>query len=232
MPLTRWETKADWDALYEVPEPWGHPADREPVYFGYARAIFSPASRYAASQLVRLFAWPSETRILILGCGFGWTVEALEELGYVNVLGVDDSAYVQSAKNESDEAEIDERVRRAGLDPATGEGLRVKRLAHTDGPRSRARRGVCALLPTTSSGRARCTEQLGGIPDVIVTEYLIEHFTDDELRDLTPLWRAYCPNLVHLVPVEGAEYNVKSLTDWKKLFPMDRFVSPGFEMVV
>mgnify|MGYP000412558308 CR=1 FL=1 len=79
MPRKTYNTKSDFDADYDIGvEPEGHPNTRPKIRMGYARASMMPFATNRAAKLVELFAWPLNTKILIVGAGYGFTAEVLE----------------------------------------------------------------------------------------------------------------------------------------------------------
>lgn len=91
MPLVPYSTRADFDATYRVPMPDGTVA-------GFERRAFYPQYEYRSRTLTGRLNAAKAASILIVGCGFGWVVEALTAAGFTNVWGTDVSAYIQSAK--------------------------------------------------------------------------------------------------------------------------------------
>ena len=100
MPLVSYATRDDYDSTYRVPMP-GRIA-------GFERVALLPQYQHRGRVMAgRLNAAKSAT-ILIVGCGFGWAVEALVAAGWTGVWGTDTSPYIQNAK--AVESGVPERV--------------------------------------------------------------------------------------------------------------------------
>ena len=243
MPLKTWDTKADWDAAYSFGAEGdvGHPNTRDEVRLHYHRATKAGANSLDhATRLAAALGWtaPGPT-ILIVGAGFGWTAEALEGLGFLTVVGTDLSAYIQSNKDGTEDAEIDAEISAVGLDPASGEGLAIKgRLIARGGGvgnRSRASRGVIDEDGKNGGSRGRIKQTLGlsGNQQIewVVSESLIESLTDAEVVDGSNDMGIIGNNTAHffypLRDNQQAGFNWKSSEDWKLLIPGDTFVEAG-----
>lgn len=111
MPRKTWDTKADFDGAYDIGlEPEGRNntlgIERRGNYV--REALFNTAVPSLDiftrewSKLIAHFAWPTRTSICILGTGFGWSIEYLNSQGFDDVWGIDNSAYIQGAKDEID----------------------------------------------------------------------------------------------------------------------------------
>lgn len=117
MPSKSWDTKADFDAAYNIGlEPGGHPNTRAERRGHYIReALFNQAEPYLDSitpeweRILAHFGWSTGTSICILGAGFGWSIEYLNAQGYADVWGVDSSLYIQTSKDEIDLADDTKR---------------------------------------------------------------------------------------------------------------------------
>lgn len=91
-------TKALFDLAYDFgAEPDGHPNTREEIRLHYERAALWPDMVRRAGFFAQHFGLTSTSRVLLVGAGFGWTVEALGNLG-VRAIGTDTSPYVQANK--------------------------------------------------------------------------------------------------------------------------------------
>lgn len=114
MPVKDWDDPATWADQYHLFEMSnGRPTGN---MVGYVRS----SSIYAALQrraiaLDRTQRWRKNARLLIVGCGYGWTMEALEDLGYTNVWGSDPSTYIQSRKATETRSATQSRVRAEGI---------------------------------------------------------------------------------------------------------------------
>ncbi|MFQ5982314.1 MAG: class I SAM-dependent methyltransferase [Woeseiaceae bacterium] len=172
MPIKTWDLKADFDGAYNIGlEPDGHPNTRSEIRGGYERsALFNasdPRLDYTTKEWGRILAlfgaqFRTSARILIVGCGFGWSMERLVAGGYTNVWGVDTSAYIQAEK-----AAIDSR---SGIANA----LQATRILNFD--------------LTTAAGRTDCLAASIGADsrfDIIVTERVLSSLSDAEVTQMS-----------------------------------------------
>ena len=179
-------TKAEYDLLYRFRVSryfGGETSGQEPVWINYHKYSMAPilADRWALCAPVLNIA-PTE-RVLIVGAGFGWGVEAfIAETGCATV-GVDISDYVHAEKDNTEEAEIRSAIVAGGLDPDSGQGAAI--LA-----------GVCDFQPRsnviilnedmqTNQSRGSIRAALGGWPTVCIVEDMIdENTTDQEITQI------------------------------------------------
>lgn len=233
MPVVPFNTKADFDSEYSIgAEPGGRPNTRPEVRLNYHRAVILPISTRRAQKLVDIFAWPTNSILLIVGSGFGWTAEALEnDHGYTNIISIDSSAWIQSAKNTDESTEVDAAITAAGLDPTTGEGLTLKGKIHTPGNRRRASRDIEDENLSNNGSRNRVKAILGDI-EIGVTESVLSSLSDAEILNISSWIDQTNPGItrVHLVTTAGSgssqnpAYNWHTLAEYKVLLPSDTFV--------
>lgn len=220
MSLKTWD-KAGFDAIYDVGlEPDGHPNTRPEVRGHYERsAIFNandPRLDFVTpewSAILDHFDWPLTTRIAIIGCGFGWSMEYLDSRGYSDTYGSDTSTYILREM--------------ANIDPRTGlpNALLSGRIQGSD--------------LSVNAGRRRFIRNTigrGNQFDVIVTERVLSSLSDLEAQEMsTDLHDAMLLSgagaVIHVEndgPAAGlVDFNEKALADWKKLIPSDSFVASG-----
>lgn len=244
MPLRTWDTKADFDAAYDFgAEPGGIPGGTAEVRLHYSRsALWSFFRDVHAPTMADKLGWtPPGGRIVIVGAGFGWTIEALELLGYTEVVGIDTSTWVQSVQGQNENADIDAAIQRAGLDPTVGRGSTVRdrcRLLAGSGARAGATRPVLDEDASDNGSRRRILQQLTGNPNTppawVITESVLESLDDTEAVMLATGLRGWGASLVHVVldtpedvPLDGynSGYNWKTLAEWKALLPADTILS-------
>ncbi len=98
------DEKQWWD-IYEirVRNP-NHPLFGQKVTYGraYAQMVKHPQNMYISyffdevEQLIRHFSIKKEDRVLVLGCGFGYLVEAFIDFKFQKVWGVDNSTWIHA----------------------------------------------------------------------------------------------------------------------------------------
>ena len=188
MPIKTWDTKADFDAAYNIGlEPGGHPNTR-PEHRGHyeRRALFNAAVPYLDSvtpewsRIVAHFGWAKETSILVVGCGFGWCLEYLRNQGFARTWGVEPSRWIQSAKNEVDVNGLERSL--------------VPDALHTHDL-------------SVASQRDDCREHTIGLRsmfDVVVTERILTSLTDDEVT-------ALCSDLATMLSDSGQLVHIESM---------------------
>ncbi len=117
MPLKEWSTRDEWDAAYDIgAEPQGRPPGRPEIRLGYTRAVMMPFCEERAVRLAQALGWRAGTRVIVVGCGLGWTVEVLRRNGIVAV-GTDISPWVHARKNEADAEEVADAIVRVAQRP-------------------------------------------------------------------------------------------------------------------
>ncbi len=223
MPLVNFDTREDFDAQYRFgAEPEGHPPGRSEIKLGYTRAMLWEECRRRAERLVNLFGWSVDTGIVIIGAGFGWTGESLEQdFGYRDVWQVDSSSWVLEVQDKDEMGDIYHAIKLVGLDPRMGEGLdkAIGLIARGGGPgpRRRSRRPILKSL-----------EDAGDAIRVALTEHLLPCLSDPEILGLISQIKSLGGGIrrFHLTGESGGpEYNWRSLWEWKELLPFDTFTN-------
>lgn len=178
-------TKDDYDSLYSirvlVPVP-GKPNNfkRSPIRLHYHRHVIKPMLDSAWAHVIPLLSLTSADRVVIVGSGFGWGVEALIEQTGCDAVGIDISDYVDTTKADTEESEIDAAIIAAGYDPLTGHGLEVKNLVYDGGAKVRGKFLKNDL--STNKLRNDVKKELGNQwPTWIITEDMLSDFTDQEV---------------------------------------------------
>lgn len=210
MPTKSWDTKADFDAVYNIGlEPEGHPGTRAELRGHYERrALFNASVPYLDyvtpewSRIVAHFDWPTNTAICIVGAGFGWSIEYLNARGYADVWGVDPSPYIQGAKDEIDPADgirrslVAARIHDAKFPTASEVSRFLRDAEHRDGPDGETPFDVCVTERVLSSlANAEAVEFSDGLRALGVVKRggeiaHIETPTVEGRQDSTMEWRA------------------------------------------
>jgi len=233
MPVKNFNTKADFDsAYYHNGEPEGHPNTRAAIRVGYSRATQLPWCRKKARKLIELFSWHPTTKILVVGAGYGWTIECLErEHNFTNIVGIDTSDWIQANMSTDEEVDIREAIIRVGLDPDTGEGL-TKRNRHRGEVRNQTIRSIMNEDILTERSRLNVTGILGGNFDVAISEAVIASLEDSEVLNLSIAMHLIASTVIHADTMKHLEpgnqdegYNWKFIEDWVQLLPNDTIIN-------
>ena len=239
MPLKDWNLRQTWDSAYRIKASrrFGILTPGTKVWVHYCRAVQMPDARINAPKLAAALGWsPPGPTAVIVGAGYGFTVEALEELGYTNLLGIDVSTFIQGRKGQDEGPELDENIIEAGLDPGSGVGqqLKMTMMAAAGGPgaRSRTSRGILNEDGSTGQSRARIRQALNNANlEWAVSEHILESLNDLETQQASLIANGIAPNVAHVITERQIGnhpgYNWKTLEEWKTLLPGDLFVSAG-----
>lgn len=104
MPRKVWETEQDFRDTYEIgirdPK---HPQHGQTVTYGrlFAQRAMGPLDdeltlyNNRVNQLLRLFLIGQADRVLVVGCGFGFLIDAFHDAGFPNTWGIESSEYIQ-----------------------------------------------------------------------------------------------------------------------------------------
>lgn len=227
MPIGDWNDPATWEQYYTVlPRRISKPATETDITMHYARVALFDGKVALAQRIAAALGWsPPGGTILIYGAAFGWTVEALEGMGYARVVGADPSQYIADRHDLTEEGDIDAAIVAAGMDPVTGRGALHKASLWTDpGPRGRSSRKTRQEEGITVGSRNRLKSAVGLAPggdfDWVLSEYLIEWLTDAEIGQILPHYDAIGTNSVHVItgedPARFSEPgNYKTRTQWR-----------------
>lgn len=201
MPVKTWDTKADFDGAHRVNDPLNVGQQ-----IGFERRGIFPFVQVEVDRLVAEFGWPTSSSILIVGCGFGWSMEYLQTLGYADVFGTDTSVYIQGAKTE--------------IDPVDG----IARALLPD-------RILDETLLNNGSRRRVITSTIGGGNqfDVVIVERVVTSLTDAESISFTNAARQIARQAAEVIVVETAfqdsgqnpGYNWHTLEEWRAILPAE-----------
>lgn len=223
--------KAMYDLAYDMgAEPDGHPNTRGEIRLHYHRYVLFPEMLRRAQFFVQQFSLTAASRVLVVGCGFGWTAEALSALG-IPTIGTEISSYIQTNKSLTEDADIAEAIAKVGLTAVAGEGLGHFNRLRGDGVRTRAT--VMEEDNMNNASRNRVKNGLGGSITLCITEDVLTSLTDAECSSLRVAIEKYGVPMCHFV-TEFANsnppfnFNSKSLADWKLTFPNDTIIADGY----
>ncbi|MHC4715270.1 MAG: hypothetical protein ACYTAN_18700 [Planctomycetota bacterium] len=249
MPLADWNDPATWERWYvTMPRRISKPATETDITMHYSRAALYDRAAELAVRLESAFGWtPPGGTIAMQGCGYGWTVEALEGRGYTRVVGADISTLIQGSQDDTEEAEIDAAITAAGMDPATGRGALHKATLYTDpGPKGRSSRRVKDEDGLTQGSRNRLRSSVGLGPnddfDWLLSEYLLETVSDAEAIAALPHYTNTAISVVHIIAgADGTKSepdgNWKGAAGWRAFLDANGFnahqlyVGPSGEVI-
>lgn len=229
-------TKELFDLAYSFnAEPDGHPNTRQGIQLHYNRYALYPEMLRRAQALVTILGLTISDRILVVGCGFGWTVEALSDLGYTAV-GADVSSYIQDNKTLSEDTDISAAITAVGLNPTSGDGLVHFNRLKGGGIRTKA--SILNEDSASASSRNRVKTALG-TPTIAITEDLVTSLTDAECAVLQANIIKYSATMrvCHFVtenanPNPPFSFNSKTIEAWKLMFPTATIVADGYRYKV
>jgi len=195
------------DPLDQRP-PWGtHAHLQTEVRVHYVRHMEMPAARRRADTLIRAISLTAADKLALVGAGFGWLQEALEEkLPGIECVSVETSSYIQSVKDDSEFVELDAAVQAAGFLPV--ESIYTGAMNYlSDGIKSR--RSLHDENVSRAVDRNRVEDQLSfGSFTWAITEHVMEWLTDREANDLDKDMQRMAPNVCHMI----REYDVRNAT--------------------
>ena len=207
----------------------------------YSRAALYAAAQQRAANIVSAMGWTTPgPSVLVFGCGFGWLAEAFEDLGFDRVVGTDTSAWIQSSKDATEEADIDAAIAAAGLDPSNGHGAEAKAIVSAKGkglgPRCRASRGLLDEDGSTNQSRGRIRQALdihgNDLVDWALTDDLARTMSDAEVLESAARLDLIATNSVHLTQTllgsnRDVSLNWHTLEEWKALVPAHTWIEAG-----
>ncbi len=207
-------------------QPFHTTADkRKEVRVHYVRALELNAARHRAKVLAEAVGLTSSDRVAIVGAGFGWLQEALEEqLPGIECVSVETSPWIHTAKGQSEAVELDVAIQAAGILPVEV-GYDAAMLRLNDGG-TKARRELHDEDVTAAGGRAQVKAKVKakGVPTPFtwaVSEHTLEWLDDAEAQALDAGMHDLAPNVCHLLreydPRQASLTEPGTLSNWKWL---------------
>ena len=228
---TAW-TKELFDLAYDIgAEPGGHPNTRQEIRLHYNRYVLYPEMLKRAQFFIAHFGLTAADRVLVVGGGFGWTAEALSDLG-IETICADVSAYIQNTKGTSEDSEVAAAITAVGLDPSSGEGMVHFNRLRGNGVRTRAT--VLNEDSSNNASRNRVKRAFSSDITLIITEDLVTSLSDAECAQVQGFITNYAvQRICHFVtefanPNPPFNFNSKSLAEWKAVFPTSTIVADGY----
>ena len=213
------------------------------VWCGYQRKAREGATLQYATRIISGCGLSASDEILIIGAGYGWVAEKIEELlPGIRVVATDNSAFFNGNKGESDEQEIRGRMISQGLDPDGADAWRFDRLTDRQ---PRAKHHTLLNEDGLSGGSRAQIRQARNKNDFdwAVSENVLPWLFDNECTGLSSAMHQMAPNVAHLVTpwmadkASGNEPEPKwnwkliepdpaypDVEDWKTLLPNDTIV--------
>ena len=210
----------------QIPQQFATTADKRwEVRVHYVRALELNAARHRSKVLTAAVGLTATDRVAIIGAGFGWLQEALEEqLPGIECVSVETSSWIQSVKDQTETAELDALIQAAGILPVEmGYGAAMARL--NDGG-LKARRELLDEDVTSGQGRSKIKAKVKakGVPTKFtwaVSEHTLEWLDDAEAQALDAGMHALAPNVCHLLreydPRQASITEPGTLSNWKWL---------------
>lgn len=190
-------TKTDYDSLYSIRVvlPDGR---RTPIRLHYHRYVMQDIVRKHWDHLVPLLDINEDDDVVVVGAGFGWGIERLQELSGCNAIGTDISPYVHTLKDSEETVEVMQAIIAAGYTYDDG-GIGSEVL---DAALMEPERCLSTILNEdmmSKASRARVIDAMDAMPSYIITEDMLSDFTDAEVVDFATQMDTFECKVVHIV---------------------------------
>ncbi len=193
--------------------------ERKEVRLGYGRAMMLGFCENRAKILINGLGLTSGNRVLIVGSGFGWLAECLEDqVPGLSTVSLDTSTWVQSTKDQSETEQIEAAIQAAGILPIMSRyGDIVSSLAD-GGPRARVPIGAENVL--RANDRA-ALKQANGTFTWAITETMFTWLDDAECVAMDAAMHKVAAKVAHMVQPYSSKFDGKIEPDpvwnWKHL---------------
>jgi SAM-dependent methyltransferase len=224
-------------------EPDGHPNTRNGVFLVYPRKFVLDMMRERWAWLAPALGLTATSSLIIVGCAYGYQIEALAELGITRVIGTETSTAMRTRLAQSEDAEIQAALAADGLTHTSGRGQELYNLWNVRAGQARSARAADILNEDLANNGSRnnvrnAIQAKGGTSWDVITENVLTVLSDAECTTLAGRARSLSgiSRLIHLVSTTTPKrqrgdlslppiYNWKSVAEWKALIPADTFVS-------
>lgn len=189
-------TKADYDSLYSIRVvlPDGR---RTPIRLHYHRYVMQDIVRKHWDHLVPLLDINEDDDVIVVGAGFGWGIERLQELSGCYAIGTDISPYIQESKSREDLDEVYSAIVSQGYSTTEGIGQEVWNSVLKEPEYCLSTILNEDMMSEVS--RANVVGVMDAIPSYIITEDMLSDFTDAEVVDFATQMDTFECKVVHIV---------------------------------
>ena len=186
----------------------------------YHRQTVAAAVVSYVNNMVTTLGWATTDKMAVVGAGFGFFEQELRAShGFTDVVSLDDSAWIQSAKNTTEDADMDAQLASVGVNPLDQEGRDLKDTLTDGGLRARVTILDEGLLSKES--RQTVKQTLGGQVDVIFTDNMLPFITDAEAVAFSVAANQFGPVTHSVNPaIDG-----RDVSYWKALLPGDTIIN-------
>ena len=186
----------------------------------YHRQNVTQSYFWYTADLVSALGWLPSDAIVVAGAGFGFLEGELEGThGFTDVVSIEDGAWIQSAKDTTEDADMDAQIAAVGVNPLSQAGRDVKAQL-TDGG-TRARVTILDENLLTKESRNEVKKQFGGQIGIVFSDFMFPYLTDDEAIAFSAEANLTGAMVQHATcnGIDG-----RDLAAWVALIPGDTFV--------
>ena len=211
-----------WHDQYDVGSGiWvGESGDWQELRWNYHRRWAVISWNSYTDALLAALGWLPNDNMVVVGAGFGFLEEHLRDHdGFTALVSVDDSVWIQAAKDTTEDADMDAQIAFVGINPLALEGRELKEQL-TDGG-TRARLPILNENLMTKDSRTAIRQQFTGQIDTVFTDFMILWLTDAEAIELSAELNQTGAIVQH---VTCGNIDGRNLAYWVALIPGDTFV--------
>ncbi len=163
--------------------------------------------------------WTPGNVIVVVGAGFGFLEDELRTAhGFTDVLSIEDGAWIQSAKDTTEDVDMDAQIAAVGVNPLSQVGRDVKAQL-TDGG-TRARVNILNENLMTKESRNTVKQATAKI-SIVFSDFILPYLTDAEAVAFSVEVNTMGAAVQHAT---SSNVDGRSLAYWKALIPSDTFV--------
>ncbi len=215
------DTSTYWHDQYDTGTGiwFGEYPSYQELRLNYHRKNVKQSYVWYTGKIKDALGWALDDAIIVVGAGFGFLEDELRRThGFTDVLSIEDSAWIQSAKATTEDVDMDAQIAAVGVNPLSQSGRDVKAQL-TDGA-TRARVTVLNENLMTKKSRNTVKQSIAKI-DIVFTDFILPYLTDAEAIAFSIEANAMGAVVQHATcnGIDG-----RSLARWKTLLPSDKFV--------
>ncbi len=193
--------------------------ERKEVRLGYGRAMMLGFCENRAKILVAGLGLTASDRVLLVGAGFGWLAECLEDqVPGLSVVSLDTSTWVQATKDQPETSEIEAAVQAAGILPMMSRYAEIVASLDDGGPKARVPIGAEDVL--RGNDRAKLKQAHGSFTWAI-TEVVFTWLDDAECVAMDAAMHKVASKVAHMVQPYATKFDdsiePEPVWNWKHL---------------